>query len=174
METNKNIFNDSLTIVRIFFLQLFPKTIIDRMFMKISRKIAVIGTARSGKTVFLTSLINHLEEHNKMEFLIKTKNGKYAQVSDFKSKSVSKYIGAKFNYKKYRNALVDQGHWPTKTTDTSHFICDYKRSDWKYNRNELHLFDMPGERFADVAIAQYKDFGQWSDYMAPRCFKWVA
>lgn len=161
----KDIFNDA-AISRFFFLRIFPKAIIDMIFRKISRKIAVIGTSRSGKTVFLTSLINHLEEHNKMDFVIKNKAGEYANLSDFVEKYIPKYIkGDKFQYKAYRDALVRDRHWPRKTTDTSHYICDYKRSDWKHFRNELHLFDMPGERFADVAIAQFKDFGEWSDYM---------
>ena len=38
--------------------------------MSINRKIAIVGTARAGKTVFLTSLINHLEEHHKTDFVV--------------------------------------------------------------------------------------------------------
>ena len=72
--------------------------------MKISRKIAVIGTVRSGKTVFLTSLINHLMEHNKMDFVINT--GECVQVSNLKEKSIPKHIGKKFGYKAYRNARI--------------------------------------------------------------------
>lgn len=158
-------YNDASTIIKIYFLKIFPQTIIDRLCMKISRKIAVIGTARSGKTVFLTSLINHLKEHNKMDFIINPQKNKYAEITNFKEKSIKKHLREKFNYSAYRSALVHDGIWPRKTTDTAHFICDYKRSDWKYNRNKLHFFDIPGERLADVAIAENKDFGEWSDYM---------
>jgi len=131
--------------------------------MTISRKIAIIGTARAGKTVFLTSLINHLEEHHKTDFVVGKEEA--ISISDFKRQKVSKSIGAKFNYGACRDALVNSGEWPKKTRDTSHFICDFKRSDWKYHRNELHFFDFPGERLSDVAIAQYPDYADWADHM---------
>ena len=83
-------YNDASTIIKIYFLKIFPQTIIDRLCMKISRKIAVIGTARSGKTVFLTSLINHLKEHNKMDFIINPQKNKYAEITNFKEKSIKK------------------------------------------------------------------------------------
>lgn len=129
----------------------------------ISRKIAIVGTARAGKTVFLTSLINHLEEHHKNDFIVGKGSG--VQISDFKRMKVAKGIGGKFNYGACRDALVYGWEWPKKTKDTSHFICDFKRSDWRLMRNELHFFDLPGERFADVAIARYENFSKWSDNM---------
>jgi uncharacterized protein len=131
--------------------------------MKIHQKIAIIGTARSGKTVFLTSLINHLMEHNHIDFRIGKNN--IVTIRDMKILPVSKKIGGKFNYSAYRDALVHQGKWPEKTRDTSHVLCNFKRSDWKWNRSELHFFDLPGERIADAAIAQYENYAEWSDHV---------
>ena len=135
----------------------------DFKFKKISRKIAIIGTARAGKTVFLTSLINHLLEHNRQDFVIGERVP--VQISNFRPVSVPAKVGHKFNYGACRDALVHQGEWPEKTRDTSHFICNFERSDWKFSRNELHFFDLPGERFADAAIARFSDFKEWSAYM---------
>ena len=52
---------------------------------KIYRKIAIAGTARAGKTVFLTSLINHLRQHRVEEFII----GKRAKITKFVKKRTS-------------------------------------------------------------------------------------
>lgn len=128
-----------------------------------SKKIAVIGTARAGKTVFLTSLLNHLIEHNRSDFVVG--NGHGVQIADFKNKPIPPSVGAKFNYGACRDALVHNGRWPEKTKDTSHFICDFKRSDWNFFRSKLHFFDVPGERFADVSIGKYENYAEWSDHM---------
>ena len=125
----------------------------DFKIKKISRKIAIIGTARAGKTVFLTSLINHLLEHNRQDFVVGERVP--VQISNFRLVSVPARVGHKFNYGACRDALVHQGEWPEKTRDTSHFICNFERSDWKFSRNELHFFDLPGESFADAAIAGF-------------------
>ncbi len=128
-----------------------------------SKKIAIIGTARAGKTVFLTSLLNHLIEHSRSEFVIG--NGLGTLITDFKHREIPPGIGAKFNYGACRDALVHNGKWPEKTRDTSHFICDFKRSDWKLFRSKLHFFDVPGERFADVSIGKYENYADWSDHI---------
>ncbi len=131
--------------------------------MTIDRKIAIAGTARSGKTVFLTSLLNHLEQHKKSEFRV-GKN-KDVQISNFKKLKVPKKYGAMFDFTGFRDALVYDSKWPKKTRDTSHFICNFKRDDWKAHRSELHFFDMPGERVADAAIAKHSSFDDWSDHI---------
>ena len=135
----------------------------------IYRKIAIIGTARSGKTVFLTSLINHLEEHHRNDFIIG--QGKGALITKFERMVRDKEFGEaeNFNYDSYRDALVYKGEWPQKTRDTSHFLCRFKRSDWNYFGNGLHFFDFPGERLADASIARYEDYIDWSDYII-NCF----
>lgn len=78
----------------------------------ISRKIGIIGTARSGKTVLLTSLINHLIEHNRTDFVIGS--GKPTQISSFKLRTASQARKNNFNYAAYRDALVYKGEWPEK------------------------------------------------------------
>lgn len=126
------------------------------------RKIAIVGTARSGKTVFLTSLINHLFEHHQTEF--KIGKGGSVQISKMKAKRVPQKYGEKFSFAQHREALVHDGNWPKKTRDSSHFICNFRRSDcWSIRTSELHFFDFPGERIADVAIGRYPIYEDWSD-----------
>lgn len=127
----------------------------------IKRKIAIAGTTRSGKTVFLTSLLNHLYEHNPKVFPIDDDGT--VRISDVRALPVSKRIGSKFNFDGYRDALVYHGKWPKKTRDTSHFIVSFRRSDWNFSRNQLHFFDLPGERIADASISKHDNYEDWSD-----------
>lgn len=129
--------------------------------MEFNQRIAVVGTFRSGKTVFLTSLINQLEEHSPSDFAF----GNKASISKFRIEKPAKELGAEFDYSGYRDSLVHQGKWPRKTRDASHFICSFDRSDWSVYRPRIHFFDFPGERAADAAIVAFDDYGQWSDYI---------
>ena len=129
--------------------------------MAIKRKIAVVGTARAGKTVFLTSLINHLDIHKKTEFAI----GETGDVRITNFEEVPMDTVEPFKYRAFRSALVYNGRWPEKTCDSSHFICKFGRSDWRWSDSQLHFFDLPGERIADAKIAEYTDYAEWSDYL---------
>jgi predicted YcjX-like family ATPase len=120
--------------------------------------------ANAGKTVFLTSLINHLKEHEPEQLPIaqgKAHIKRFTQHIPGKGKN-------QFNYDRYRDTLVTKGNWPEKTADSSHFICSFERSDWKYTKAEFELFDFPGERVADAAMVDIKDFSTWSKYVLER------
>ena len=57
--------------------------------------------------------------------------------------------------------------WPAKTKDIQRFSCQFQRNDrarWR-STQRLDLIDLPGERVADAAIAEFDDFGQWSDHL---------
>ncbi|MBW7865848.1 MAG: YcjX family protein [Candidatus Hydrogenedentes bacterium] len=123
------------------------------------RRIAVTGTVRSGKTVFLTSLINHLLEHEPGRFNF----AGGAKITNAKIMPVPQE--SRFNYDGYRDALSRGREWPRKTRDSSHFTLAFNRSDWRAWRSELHFFDFPGERIADAAIAAHADYGQWADFI---------
>lgn len=131
-----------------------------RMFT-VFRRIAVVGTIRSGKTAFLTSLINHLVEHDPDQFPF----GQRATIQDFRIHPVPRALGEPFNYEGYRDALARQGRWPRKTVDSSHFICSFIRTDWAFARCGLHFLDFPGERIADAAIAAMGSYADWSDHI---------
>lgn len=51
-----------------------------------------------------------------------------------------------------------------KTMDTSQYRIAFERNDWK-RKVELHLFDFPGERMADVAIERCKTYDEWSRWI---------
>jgi len=122
------------------------------------QQVGVIGLYRSGKTVFLTSLINHLQNHNASRFPV----GKQARVwFDGELKAVR---FEPFPYKERRDLLVNTRRWPEKTRGVSEYGCRYYRSDWHLSRGELSLLDFPGERLADL-IMVHASYAQWSDFL---------
>jgi predicted YcjX-like family ATPase len=123
------------------------------------RRIAITGIANGGKTVFLTSLIHHLSEHDADEFRF----GQRAQISEYREIQTPSNYGERFRYQAYRDRLARMGAWPEKTRDCLHYSCEFRRSDWKWRTSRLHLFDLPGERIADAAIAAMSDYAEWSD-----------
>lgn len=68
------------------------------------KKIAIAGMARSGKTVFLTSLINHILEHQSEDFRLEPNDVKIV-----KTRVLSKDDPDHFQYHRYREDLVRSG-----------------------------------------------------------------
>lgn len=121
------------------------------------RKVAVVGFNGSGKTVFLTSLINHLSEHNRSVFKIDD-FGK-AEIRKFKSIPTE----MPFDYEKHRSSLLQSQVWPEKSKSFSTYKCTFERSDWALTTNRLTLVDLPGEYFDDIQIAIHRKYRDWSD-----------
>ncbi len=125
------------------------------------RRVGVVGLYNAGKTVFLTSLINHLEHHDADRFRIGDSN---EAVTIRKFHTVPVTAGWQpFNYIGSRDALVNGGRWPAKTRDRAEFACQFERSDWMFNDARLRFFDFPGERLADAAMLG-RDYAAWSDH----------
>ena len=120
-------------------------------------RVGIIGLSNAGKTVLLTSLIDHLQHHDEDRFRI----GHHASLRKFRIEPIDKGW-VKFNYEQYRDALVHRGRWPRKTRDRSQFVCSFERSDWRYRDALLKLYDLPGERLADAAMMD-RDYSAWSD-----------
>ena len=132
--------------------------------------IAVIGTGNSGKTVFLTSLLWQLREWRGAEdFHL----GNGVSISRFAPSNGRPVPDDVFPFDHYRDALVARREWPAKTKDVHRFSCQYTIGDRRWwrrqQRQRLHLIDLPGERVADAAIAEFGDFADWSDHMF-KCF----
>lgn len=126
-------------------------------------RIGIVGQGRAGKTVLLTSLINHLEHHDPDRFRLGDGS---ARIRKFER--VPPDSGwSEFNYPGFRDALVHQGKWPAKTCDRSQYVCRFERSDWTFSDALLKLYDLPGERFADVAMIG-RSFAEWSDHILSR------
>jgi predicted YcjX-like family ATPase len=124
-------------------------------------RIAVVGLLASGKTVFLTSLINHLKDHDPARFSLA--NGKGTPTIRRFREIESDPGWDRFPYQRCRDAIIS-GLWPAKTKDRFQFACAFERTDWRVSKIKLKLYDLPGERIADAIIA-VKDYGGWSDHV---------
>jgi uncharacterized protein len=146
------------------------------------QKIGVVGIYNSGKTVFLTSLINHLLHHDSGDFKISPSAfdrklarlpliGKAFPRGPLVIKKAHplplKEAQAPFDYDRFRDDLMRNGIWPEKTCDTSHYRIKFQLSSRWLRELCLHFFDFPGERIADAAIAVL-NFDQWSDHTLKR------
>lgn len=123
-------------------------------------RVGVVGLYNSGKTVLLSSLINHLQDNDPDRFGL---GGKDTRLRKFTMLPPEDGWDA-FNYAGCRDALVHGGRWPGKTRDRSQFVCQFERSDWRFSDCLLKLYDLPGERVADAAMLG-RDFAGWSEHM---------
>src|SRR5947209_10765059 len=125
-------------------------------------RVGIVGLGYSGKTVLLTSLINHLQDHDPCRFRL----GRDRKV-DLRKFEELPVVGSwgRFDYKRHRDRLV-QGHlkWVDKTKDCVQYVCQFERSDWHNHVIKIKLFDLPGERVADAIMAGM-DYAKWSDRM---------
>ncbi|MCR9291871.1 MAG: YcjX family protein [bacterium] len=126
--------------------------------------IAVVGLYRSGKTVFITSLINHLMHHRPDE--LKLGDGSIKITFDEELPPQNGF--SRFPYEEFR--YENNGNWPKKTKATFQYRCSFFRSDWGWSKGELSLVDIPGERLSDIAIAKLS-YGQWSDRLLQKVFQ---
>lgn len=118
-----------------------------------NHKIGVLGSANSGKTIFLTSLLWHLSQHDSEHFNV----GANVSISDFKMK---KRRDHNFNFSLHKNTFVQRHGWPDKTSDFAVASCSYSRSDSTFDR-QIDFVDIPGERISDILIWTSKSYGEW-------------
>ena len=118
-----------------------------------NRKIGIVGLANSGKTMFLTSLLCHLEKHDPEQFSL----GTGVQIMNFQ---IIVRKDHDFNFAKHRNTLIQRHCWPAKTMDYAIAECRYEQSGKICDRH-LKFVDIPGERFADIEIWNAKDYHAW-------------
>jgi predicted YcjX-like family ATPase len=123
-----------------------------------NKRIGVVGMYRSGKTVFMTSLINHLSRHDPSRFPLGKGN---VNLSNFRSHGVQNGW-QEFDYQRYRSLLHSQHLWPEKTLAGHQYNCSFSRSDWPNTSIGLSLVDLAGERLADMCMAN-ASYEKWSD-----------
>lgn len=136
--------------------------------------IAVTGLSRSGKTAFITSLVNQL-----------LNEGEGAQLSFFKPAQQERFIAAKripqqhlhiprFDYEKAMSAFNESPpQWPEPTKGISELRLAIryqpKNSLLKYATDSATLYvdiaDYPGEWLLDLPMLN-QTFEQWSEQMA--------
>ncbi len=125
-------------------------------------KVAVTGMSRSGKTVFLTSLINQLLANDKLPYL----NEKLARpfVARILPPS-SKY--RRFDYfSKLKSFREKEPSWPEATKDVSKTTVQLEiKSQYAFLENQiinLEIIDYPGEWLIDLSMLD-QSFSEWSD-----------
>ena len=119
-------------------------------------RVGVVGLYNAGKTVLLTSLINHLQDHDADRFPLgspATRVRKFTVLPPDPG-------WEPFNYTGCRDALVHGGRWPAKTRDRAQYVCKFERSDWTFSDCLLKVYDLPGER---IDVVTWVPFGQLAD-----------
>ncbi len=140
------------------------------------RRIAVTGLAGSGKTVFLLSLLQHIEHFDPDRFRI----AGGAELTGFRELTPGGAF-APFPRTRLRARLMESQRveWPDKTRDIYRYRCgfNYSRLAWPsrlWNKMRLHrgldsrhvewdFLDFPGERLSDALMGRHEDFASWSD-----------
>jgi uncharacterized protein len=121
-----------------------------------TQRIAVVGMLRSGKTTFLTSLIDHWLNHDPdklplrqgKELLCRWKDDSSAGAREFSS----------------NRQRLSESRWPVKTLKPVSYELAWKyQGDYFYRR--LELFDIPGERLADADMLICGGLNHWSQHL---------
>lgn len=139
------------------------------------RRIAVTGLAGSGKTVFLLSLLQHLEHFDPDRFRIRDGGS----IGAFRELSAAGAFDP-FPRTRLRARLMEAQEvgWPEKTRDIYNYRCSFeysglglgtrlwntvRQASWLSARVEWDILDFPGERLSDSLIARHETFAGWSD-----------
>lgn len=140
----------------------------------------MVGTQGSGKSVFLTSLISHMKEHDPKlmplqhdgkGFRLQFGRRKHLRNGQMEILELERLDPAgkefqEFKYEHHRTTLAHDRDWPDKTKDVSVYRCDIRLDTGK--TYALEFLDFPGERTADFLMVEAKDFGEWSDRLLKR------
>lgn len=124
--------------------------------------VAITGIADGGKTVFLTSLLWHLDQYPAPQASFDVKGAKKNSI-ELSSIRHGVLKSSNFEFDKCRSNLADDSSWPGKTHDCSSYDVEFVRPDWWVARQRLCFFDFPGERVADTAMSIHSSYADWSD-----------
>lgn len=118
-----------------------------------NHKIGILGSANSGKTIFLTSLLWNLMDYSPERFSL----GIGIEISDFK---ILRNKSHDFKFSSYKNTFLQMHRWPEKTQDYSIATCMYHQKGKLCDR-KLSFVDIPGERMSDILMWTMKDYDGW-------------
>lgn len=127
-------------------------------------RIVVLGSKNSGKTVFLTAIASHLLNHRKGNGF--NLNQWEAHVDEKLSHSTNGKI-EDFPYAQYRAGFAkDNPEWPEKTCAMSvlRLPLFFRKKGCKERHLLLEMLDLPGERIADLTMAN-KSYREWCSWM---------
>lgn len=130
-------------------------------------RVGVTGLSRAGKTTFITSLINQLENHQR---------GLLARRPPFDRLEAVRWqrdgVEQPFAYLDALQALSDNpARWPSSTTDLSRVVIDLRFRQTGLLRRvqpsrslRIEILDYPGEWLLDLPLLEL-DYGQWCEQM---------
>lgn len=130
-------------------------------------RVGVTGLSRAGKTTFITSLINQLENHQR---------GLLARRPPFDRLEAVRWqrdgVEQPFAYLEALATLSgDPPRWPASTTDLARVVVDLRFRQTgllkrlHQNRSlRLEILDYPGEWLLDLPLLEL-DYGQWCEQM---------
>lgn len=153
---------------------------LKRLLTRHEIRVAVCGMQNSGKTVFITSLADHILNHNPSRDVSDDNRrfdlGAYVVVdADVEDIHPPDDAIGNFDFRTFRNSFANDA-WPEKTARTTEIALDFTLENVKNphclipvagsmaKRRDvrLRILDIPGERLADF-IMDGRDFAEWSD-----------
>lgn len=140
---------------------------VSGMFFEPVIRLGVTGLARSGKTVFITSLVANLMDRGRMPGLLAQSEGRI--LSAFLQPQPNDTL-PRFDYETHLSALTAQTpHWPDSTRAISELRLSLKvrpsglLSGLQGPRTiHLDIVDYPGEWLLDLGLLD-KSYSQWSE-----------
>lgn len=123
-------------------------------------KIAITGLSRSGKTVFITSLIDHLLHQKKIP-LVTSKHKPFKSSLKPPKASIKR-----FNYYTFSKDIKVNAKWPDGTDTITSTILEFE-SKGRFSllgnsKSKIELVDYPGEWILDIAMLPL-DYEEWSE-----------
>ena len=139
-----------------------PNEITDQVtsiFSENTIKIAITGLSRSGKTVFITSLIDQLLYQNRLLSVTSAHPTFKMQIKP------PMHNARRFDYYTFIEKLKHEQEWPSGTDAISHTLLEFEsKSRFSFVGNKhftIELIDYPGEWLLDLTLLDL-DFRSWS------------
>ena len=122
-------------------------------------KIAITGLSRSGKTVFITSLIDQLLYQNRLLSVTSSHSTFKMQIKP------PLHNARRFDYYTFIEKLKHKQEWPSGTDAISHTLLEFEsKSRFSFVGNKrftIELIDYPGEWLLDLTLLKLS-FEEWS------------
>lgn len=145
---------------------------ISESFLEPVIRLGVTGLARSGKTVFITSLVANLMDRGRMPQLVAQGEGRI--LSAYLQPQPDDTV-PRFDYETHLGALTaPHPHWPESTRAISELRLSLRLRPSgllaglaRPRTVHLDIIDYPGEWLLDLGLLD-KDYGRWSSDMLER------
>ncbi|TWU46484.1 YcjX family protein [Rubripirellula reticaptiva] len=120
--------------------------------------IGVIGLTQSGKTTFLTSLLDHWNNHHPKKFPLGRTPQKHSLMIQWNGEDED---SGRRLFEQNR-ASIASGEWVSKSLALETYSLSLNCSSW-HLAQPIKLYDIPGERLADAEMLRHKCLSHWSE-----------